>query len=86
MREIRLDELLEKIHEEILKRAGKGFTIELNAEITKYEVYKRKAHPFPFLVRASGLGNTIKEKQMRNTFQNFKEKLMMFTILTVLNP
>ena len=39
----RIEELLGRIQDEILKRAGKGFTLETNAEVTKYETYKRKA-------------------------------------------
>lgn len=46
MGEISINELLDKIQEEVLKRAGKGFTIEVNAEITKYDVYTRKSPPF----------------------------------------
>lgn len=43
MNEIRIEVLLSRIQDEILKRAGKGFAIEISAEITKYEIYKRKA-------------------------------------------
>ena len=38
-----IEELLSRIQDEILKRAGKGFTLETSAEITKFETFKRVA-------------------------------------------
>lgn len=43
---ITINELLDKIKDEILKRAGQGFTVEVSAEITKHETYQLK---FPSL-------------------------------------
>lgn len=36
MNEIRIDEVLNKIHTEILNRLGNGFTVEISAEVAKY--------------------------------------------------
>lgn len=40
MCKINVEEELNKIRTEILRRCGKGFTIEVNAEVTKYEIYR----------------------------------------------
>ena len=40
MNELRIDEVLNKIHEEILARQGNGFTVEIAAEVTKYLEWK----------------------------------------------
>ena len=41
-----INDILSKIRTEILIRAGRGFTWEVNAEITKYEVYTLKEPTF----------------------------------------
>ena len=46
MKDTSINELLSEIRAEILKRAGGGFTWEVNAEITKYEVYTLKEPTF----------------------------------------
>lgn len=43
MSKIAIVELLDRIHEIIPSKLGKGFTLEANAEVTKYVVYKWKA-------------------------------------------
>ena len=43
---ITINELLDKINEEIMERAGQGFSVEVSAEITKHETYQLK---FPSL-------------------------------------
>lgn len=65
MNEKSINEVLSKIRDEIVEQAGHGFTVEINAEVTKYEVYKLKRFP--------SLGEELFKNQHEPTWKFSKE-------------
>ena len=83
MSEITIKVLLDKIEKEILNLAGQGFTKEINAEITKYQIYKMNSPSllkcmFTDAGRYWKLDKTITSEKYISTFQRWPDSIYYY--------